>query len=82
MTCRDSGDGCDGRPLLFTPPETQVCPARDRHSTCASDGCDMPVGYLLTLRAHVRRVNQRTRHIRHSRLITACAGRVMVNQCG
>lgn len=22
----DRGDGCDGRPLLLTPPETQICP--------------------------------------------------------
>jgi hypothetical protein len=28
---RDSGDGCDGRALLFTPAETQICPG-DRPS--------------------------------------------------
>ena len=71
---RDSGDGCDGHHLLFTPPETQICLARDRHRARASDGCDRLTGFLLTLRAHVRRVNLRARHIRHSRLNIPCAG--------
>lgn len=42
---RDSGDGCDGRPLLFTPPETQICLARNRHRARASDGCDRLTGF-------------------------------------
>ncbi len=29
---RDDGDGCDGRCILFTPANAQICPRRDHHA--------------------------------------------------